>query len=121
MAQALVFAIGAVTRIFLFAAHFTVRCGRRDYLPLAVVAGVRGKRYYLALAVVAGGGLVGGITWRLRRARAWFGQRFYLPLVVVANVVLSDQSDLSDLSDRAAAHANCVGGISLSPPVSGNA
>ncbi len=53
VAQALVFAIGAVTRIFMLADHFTVRCGRRGYLPLAVVADVTGKRYYLPLAVNA--------------------------------------------------------------------
>ena len=54
MVQALVFAIGAVTRIFLFADHFTARCGRRDHLPLAAVADVRGWRFYLVSAASAG-------------------------------------------------------------------
>ena len=54
MVQALVFAIGAVTRIEWFADHFTVRWRQRGHLPLAAVAGVRGKRYCLALTVVAG-------------------------------------------------------------------
>ena len=53
MVQALVFAIGAVTRIFEFAAHFTVRLRRRDCLPFAAVANVRGKRCYLVFAVIA--------------------------------------------------------------------
>ena len=53
VAQALVFAIGAVTRIIMLADHFTARYGRRGYLPLAVVASVRGKRYYLPLATSA--------------------------------------------------------------------
>ena len=53
MAQALVFAIGAVTRIFELAAHFTARCGRREYLPFAAFADVRGKQFYLAVAAVA--------------------------------------------------------------------
>ena len=68
MAQALVFAIGAVTRIELFADHLSVRLRRRGHLPLAAVVGVRGKRFYLLLDIVA-------------------------------SVVLSDQSDLCDLSD----------------------
>ena len=38
--QALVFAIGAVTRIFLFADHFPARLRRRGHLPLAAVAEV---------------------------------------------------------------------------------
>ena len=42
MAQALVFAMGPVTRIKLFSDHFTARCGRRGYLPLAVIADVAG-------------------------------------------------------------------------------
>ena len=40
VAQALVFAIGAVTRIELFENHFTVRLRRREYLAFAAVAGV---------------------------------------------------------------------------------
>ena len=52
MAQALVFAIGAVTRIELLADHFTVRCGRRGYSPLAAVANVRGPRCLFVLVRV---------------------------------------------------------------------
>ena len=48
VAQALVFAIGAVTRIELFADHFTARCGRRGYLPLAAAADVIGSAVLLA-------------------------------------------------------------------------
>ena len=51
--RALVFAIGTVTRIFLFAAHLPVRYGRRGHLPVAVIAIVRGKRYYLPFAANA--------------------------------------------------------------------
>ena len=36
--RALVFAIGAVTRIFMLTAHFTARLRRRGYLPLALSA-----------------------------------------------------------------------------------
>ena len=39
VAQALVFAMWAVTRIFMYADHFTARCERRGHLPLAVIAG----------------------------------------------------------------------------------
>ena len=38
VAQALVFAIGAVTRIFMLADHFTVRLRRRGFSLLATVA-----------------------------------------------------------------------------------
>ena len=69
MVQALVFAIGAVTRIFLFADHFAVRCGRRGHLPLAAAAGVRGKRYYLAFAVNASVVCRTGQTCRTCRTR----------------------------------------------------
>ena len=51
--QALVFAIGAATRIIMYAAHFTARGGRRGYLPLAMVAGGRGRQYCPALAAGA--------------------------------------------------------------------
>ncbi len=55
MAQALVFAMWAVTRIFASAVHFTARGGRHEYFPFAAVAGVRDKRYYLAFALNAKG------------------------------------------------------------------
>ena len=45
--RALVFAMGPVTRIFVFAVHFTARCGRRGYLPLAVIADVAGAAVML--------------------------------------------------------------------------
>ncbi len=51
VAQALVFAMWAVTRIELFADHFTARWQRRDHAPFAAIADVRGKRYYLPFAV----------------------------------------------------------------------
>ena len=70
MVQALVFAIGAVTRIFMYADHFTARLRRRGHSPLAAAADVRGRRFYLPLAAAAD----------VR------GRRFYLPLVVVASV-----------------------------------
>ena len=46
--RALAFAIGAVTRIFMLAAHFSARCGRRGHLPFATNASGRCRRFYLA-------------------------------------------------------------------------
>ena len=48
--QALVFAIGPVTRIFMLADHFPARYGRRGHLQFAASANARGQRYYLPLA-----------------------------------------------------------------------
>ena len=67
VAQALVFAIGAVTRIELFADHFTVRLQRRGFSPSAVVAGVRGKRFHLTLAT--GASVVCRTSWTDRTSR----------------------------------------------------
>ena len=52
MAQTLVFAIGAVTRIQLFSDHFTARLRRRGFPPFTLIAKVR-DIFSLALIAVA--------------------------------------------------------------------